>query len=136
MKNIEIRETREIGQDDILNLYQANNWSSSKKPDLLYNALLNSHSLVSAWDADRLVGLGNAISDGFLVVYYPHLLVHPDYHKMGVGKKIMNKMEEIYGLFHMQILVADANAVKFYQKVGFSNAGQTTPMWIYSGKEH
>jgi hypothetical protein len=40
---------------------------------------MGSHSLVTAWDDDRLVGLGNAISDGHLVVYYPHLLVHPDY---------------------------------------------------------
>ena len=42
-----------------------------------------SHSVVTAWVEDRLVGLGNTLSDGHLVVYYPHLLVHPD--SAGVG---------------------------------------------------
>lgn len=30
-------------------------------------------------DGERRVGIGNAISEGHRVVYYPHLLVHPDY---------------------------------------------------------
>ena len=49
-------------------LYKANKWSSADKPIELYNGLMNSHSLFSGWDYNRLVGLGNAISDGYLVV--------------------------------------------------------------------
>ena len=60
-------------------LYQANGWSAAEKPLLLQKALAASHSLVTAWDGPKLVGLGNAITDGYLVVYYPHLLVLPDY---------------------------------------------------------
>ena len=71
--DIEIKETKEINKEKIIELYQANKWSSAEKPDLLYKALMNSDSLITAWDGDRLVGLGNAISDGYLVVYYPHL---------------------------------------------------------------
>ena len=91
---------------------------------------MNSHSLFSAWDDSRLVGLGNAISDGHLVVYYPHLLVHPDYQGKGVGRMIIGKMQERYGHFHMQILTADGNAIDFYKKVGFVRAGNTESMWI------
>ncbi|WP_225586924.1 GNAT family N-acetyltransferase [Algoriphagus sp. Y33] len=78
----------------------------------------------------------NAISDGFLVVYYPHLLVHPDFQGKGIGKMIMDKMLEKYGHFHMQILAADGKASGFYQKAGFTKAGGTEPMWIYKGNEH
>src|SRR5262249_36172437 len=63
----------------VVELYRANGWSSAEKPEELYSALLGSHLLVTAWDGDRLVGLGNAISDGRMVVYYPHLLVHPEF---------------------------------------------------------
>jgi ribosomal protein S18 acetylase RimI-like enzyme len=31
---------------------------------------------------------------------------------------------------------ADSKAIEFYKKIGFERAGNTEPMWIYSGKEH
>ena len=134
--SISISSRRDIPLSDILALYKANEWSSADKPALLYKALLNSHSLVTAWHKNRLVGLGNAISDGHLVVYYPHLLVHPDYHGQGIGQLIMAKMQEAYGHFHMQMLTADGRSIDFYKKIGFVRAGKTEPMWIYGGEEH
>jgi GNAT superfamily N-acetyltransferase len=133
---ITISDRRDIQLNDIVDLYRANKWSSADKPNELYNALTNSHSLFSAWDNDKLVGIGNAISDGHLVVYYPHLLVHPDYQGKGIGQMIVAKMQEKYGHFHMQMLTADGKAIDFYNKVGFVKAGQTQSMWIYNGSEH
>ncbi len=120
----------------VLELYQANKWSSASKPEPLKNALLNSHTLVTAIHDDRLVGLGNAISDGHLVVYFPHLLVHPDYHGYGIGRMIIDKLASVYNGFHQQMLTADKDAVNFYQKCGFEKAGDTVPMWKYDGDEH
>lgn len=122
--------------EQIITLYKANNWSAASKPEQLYNGLLNSHNLVTAWDSDQLVGLGNAISDGFLMVYFPHLLVLPAYQHKGVGKSIMLKMQELYTSFHMQMLTADEDSITFYEKMGFTRAGNTQPMWIYQGNEH
>lgn len=133
---ITISATKEINIEDILVLYKANEWSSANKPNELYNALLNSETLITAWEGKKLVGLGNAISDGFLTVYYPHLLVLPDYQGKGIGKLIMDKMQEKYKHFHMQMLTADGRSVDFYKKNGFERAGKTEPMWIYQGDEH
>ena len=133
---IKISDTRNIDIEQIIDLYKANQWSSAKKPKQLYNALINSHSLITAWKDSQLVGLGNAISDGFLVVYYPHMLVHPDYQGQGIGKMILDKMQETYADFHMQMLTADGRAIDFYKKNGFERAGKTQSMWIYSGDEH
>jgi len=134
--NIKLSEEKHIDTAQLLELYKANKWSSAEKPVALKNALLNSHTLLTAWDGDKLVGLGNAISDGYLVVYYPHLLVHPEYQGKGIGKMIVAKFQEIYNHFHMQMLTADGRAIDFYKKVGFEQAGQTVPMWIYKGNEH
>jgi Acetyltransferase (GNAT) family. len=134
--NIKLRVDRDLNANDILQLYKANKWSAAEKPELLVKGLLNSHSLVTAWDGTTLVGLGNAISDGYLVVYYPHLLVLPSYQGKGIGHLIMDKMQEIYKSFHMQMLTADGKAIDFYKKNGFERAGQTEPMWIYSGGDH
>ncbi len=129
-------ETRDIEIEQFIPIYQSNGWSSAQKPQLLYQALLNSHHLILAWDDKRLIGICNAISDGFLVVYYPHLLVHPDYQGKGIGKKLIEMMKKRYEGFHMQVLVADAKSISFYKKCGFVRAGETEPMWIYDGNEH
>jgi GNAT superfamily N-acetyltransferase len=133
---ITISDRRDIELDKIIDLYRANKWSAADKPTELYNGLTNSHALFSAWDNDKLVGIGNAISDGHLVVYYPHLLVHPDYQGKGIGQMIVGKMQEKYAHFHMQMLTADGKAIDFYNKAGFVKAGQTQSMWIYKGEEH
>jgi GNAT superfamily N-acetyltransferase len=134
--NIQLREDKNIDQIQILSLYTANQWSSASKPDLLFNALIHSHGLITAWSESQLVGLGNALSDGYLVVYYAHLLVHPEYQGKGIGRMIMHKFGEKYENFHQQILVADVKAIDFYKKCGFVRAGETAPMWIYQGTDH
>jgi GNAT superfamily N-acetyltransferase len=131
-----IRETKSINQEDVLAIYKANQWSSASKPDALFNGLINSHSLVTAWDDKKLIGLGNALSDGHLVVYYPHLIVHPSYQGNGVGKLILDRFQQKYSGFHQQILVADGRAIDFYLKCGFELAGGTKSMWIYKGNDH
>jgi GNAT superfamily N-acetyltransferase len=133
---ITFSEQRDIAIEQILPIYELNGWSSAQKPQTLYQALLNSHALVSAWNGERLVGIGNAISDGFLVVYYPHLLVHPDYQGQGIGKRIMEILKKRYEQMHMHMLVADSEAISFYEKCGFTRAGKTEPMWIYAGNDH
>jgi GNAT superfamily N-acetyltransferase len=122
---ITYRETRELPLDGVLALYRANGWSSAEKPELLHKALVNSHALVTAWDGEQLVGLGNAISDGHLVVYYPHLLVLPEYQGQGIGGQLMQMLIARYQGFHQQMLAADGRAIEFYRKCGFERAGQT-----------
>ncbi|MCC9016592.1 GNAT family N-acetyltransferase [Flavobacterium lipolyticum] len=133
---IQIKETKDINIEEIIVLYKANEWSSAHKPNELYNGLLNSETLITAWEGKKLIGLGNAISDGHLTVYYPHLLILPEYQGKGIGKLILDKMLEKYRHFHMQMLTADGKSVDFYKKNGFERAGKTEPMWIYQGNEH
>lgn len=120
----------------VVALYKANNWSAANKPHELFNALINSHALITAYHENNLVGLGNALSDGFLFVYYPHLLVLPEYQGKGIGKMIMTKMLEKYRHLHMQMLTADDKSVSFYSKLGFRRAGRMEPMWVYDGDDH
>jgi len=121
---------------EVVELYRTVRWSSADKPDALHAGLVASHSLVTAWDEKLLVGLGNAISDGHLVVYFPHLIVRPEYQGKGIGTELMARMMKRYRGFHQQALLADGRAVDFYKKLGFSRAGSTEPLWIFDGHEH
>lgn len=128
---IELKNTKELNREQVIELYSKNEWSSAKKPELLLKALKNSHSVITAWENNQLIGLGSALSDGHLVVYYPHLLVHPDFQGKGIGRLIINEFSRIYGGFHQQILVSENTAVDFYKKCGFTFANDTSSMWIY-----
>jgi GNAT superfamily N-acetyltransferase len=128
--------TDTLDTEEVVALYQANGWSSARKPRELMPALRNSHSLVTARATGRLVGLGNAISDGHLVVYFPHMLVDPAFQRRGIGRAMMAALMETYAGFHQKMLTADGDAVAFYRSLGFVRAGRTEPMWVYADDEH
>jgi len=113
--SVEICFVECVEKKEVLALYRSLNWSSAEKPDLLTAALNNSHRLVTARVGGRLIGLCNAISDGYLVVYYSHFLVHPAHQGRGIGRAMMDKMQEMYGDFHQQILV------QMRRRSGFTN---------------
>ncbi len=136
MSAIVYKDDKVLPRGQVVALYRALNWSSAEKPELLLKAMENSHTVVTAWDGDRLVGLGNAISDGCLVVYYPHLAVHPEYQGRGIGTEIVRRMQARYEGFHQQAVLADGRAADFYRKVGFTQAGSCQAMWIYQGHDH
>ena len=136
MNKIRYEFQKDIPRDQVIALYKSVEWSSAEKPDLLLKALRNSHTVVTAWDGERLVGLGNAISDGHLVVYYPHLAVHPEYQSKGIGTEIVKLMQKKYHDFHQQSIIADGKAVEFYKKCGFVETGSCQSLWIYKGNDH
>lgn len=134
--SIAYSESQHFAPDDLNRLYRSVAWSAATKLDALRRGLEGSHRVVSGWDGARLIGLGNAISDGALVVYFPHLLVDPSYQGQGIGKELMRRLQEPYQGFHQQVLVADGDAIAFYEKLGFHRAGRTEPLWIYDGQDH
>jgi len=133
---VRYRSTKSLPRAEVLRLYRSVQWSAARKPDRLMRALKRSHSVVTAWVKSSLVGLGNAISDGSLVVYYPHLLVLPEFQGRGIGRQLMKRLMNRYRGFHQHILVAEAKGVSFYRKCGFKRAGKTNSMWVFGGREH
>ncbi len=113
---ITYRDDRDLPLEPLVALYRANVWSSAEKGEALREAMRGSHAVVTAWDGDTLLGLGNTLSDGHLVVYYPHLLVHPDYRGQGIGTEILHRLRARYEDLHMHILVADGRAVGFFER--------------------
>lgn len=134
-EEVEYRDQVELPRDQVLNLYSQCEWSSAEKPDALLCALSNSQTVVSAWHQNSLIGLGNALSDQALVVYYAHLLVLPSYQNMGVGREIMKRLQSRYVDFHQQILLAIDSAAPFYEKLGFKHSQGVRPMWIYDDSD-
>ena len=136
MADIIYKSDAALPAESVTNLFQSANWSSAQKPDRLLQALHHSHTVITAWDGEILVGLGSAISDGFMVAYFPYLVVLPEYQRQGIGKEIVTRLLKQYEDFHQLALIADGKAIKFYKRMGFEPAGGCKALWIYDGQEH
>ena len=104
----------------LISLYKSVRWGHASCPQATFQAVKNSSFVVTVWNGQTLVGLGRAISDQTITVYFPDLLVKPEWQGKGVGSRIMKILLSKYGHLHNQVLIAeDDKARNFYKKLGF-----------------
>lgn len=80
--NIQYTEEKIFTAEQVEELFLSVKWISGKYPDRLYRALLNSSTVITAWDNKRLVGLVRVLDDGGMVAYIHYVLVHQTIIKM------------------------------------------------------
>ena len=119
-----------ITKEGLRDLFLSVGWESGKLPNELLKAIKGSHSVITAWDNDKLIGLINALSDGVLTAYFHYMLVNPSYQGKGIGKVMMDMMLDRYKGYQTKVLIAYPNVVEFYAKLGFKTEDGTTPMFI------
>ena len=88
-------------------------------------ALKNTPFSITAFDDDRLVGIGRIIGDGALIWYIQDVIVLPEYQGKGIGTAIMNYLIEYAKSnsipnegFTIGLMAAKGKEV-FYEKLGF-----------------
>lgn len=95
-------------------------WISGKYPDRLYQALLHSSTVITAWDNKRLVGLIRVLDDGEMLAYMHYVLVHPDYQKNGIAGTMIEKVKEKYkDYLYLEVMPEDSKNSAFYERFGF-----------------
>jgi len=128
--SITYSEHKEFEARQLQDLFLSVGWSSGNYPDDLALAMRNSHSVVSAWDGARLVGLMNALADGAMTAYFHYLLVRPEYQSQGIGRQLVLKMLGQYESYARKVLIAYDAEVGFYERCGFELGGGKTPMFV------
>jgi aralkylamine N-acetyltransferase len=93
----------------------------SRDPQRLRLAAQNSHTVCSAFDAERLVGFGRALSDGHYQAVICDVVVLPEYQGKGVGRAIMNALLEKLPKGATMLLYAAPGKQAFYTRFGFGN---------------
>lgn len=118
--NIIYRTTKEFAAEDLERLYLSVGWESGKYPERLRLAMKNSDFVVSAWDGEKLVGLGNVLADGGgMICYVPYLVVDDACQGKGIGKELLSRICRQYRDYLRIDLIAYADKVPFYEKAGF-----------------
>lgn len=116
-----IKTKKHFSESELKALFKSVSWLSGNHPDRLKKAMRKSDTVLSAWDGKRLIGLMNAISDGEMTVYYPYLLVSPEYQGKGIGKTLLAQMMSKYSGFYRQVLNCHEDKCDFYKKYGFTS---------------
>lgn len=130
--HISYKEIHDIDKEQLQGLFLALEWSSGHYPEKLAAAMKNYAAVYTAWDGDKLVGLLSAMDDGVMTAYIHYFLVHPDYQRHGVGRRLMEMAKRYYQNYLRIALISYDAAVPFYEACGFEKGRDETPMFITS----
>lgn len=104
-------------------LFLSTGWNDeyALSPQELSSALCNSWYVVSAYEDERLIGLGRVVSDGILHAMIYDLIVDPGFQERGVGSQVLEKLVERCldaNIRDIQLFCARGKE-EFYRKRGF-----------------
>lgn len=131
VRKMEIRYTEEkkFSKEQVEELFLSVGWVSGQYPNRLYKALMNSSTVLTAWDGEKLVGLLRAIDDGELLAYLHYLLVSPEYQGHGIARNLLELMKDKYkDYLYIELMPEEKKNVSFYEKYGFKVVDGATPM--------
>jgi len=86
--------------------------------------------VASAWDDEKLVGLGTLTGDGRIDLLLDTLIVDENYRRQGIGTAIANMLiakADTFSPHHFQIQVFDKKVERFYKRLGFR---KNTGTWL------
>ncbi len=117
---IEYTEEKKFNMTQVQELFLSVGWISGQYPTRLYKALMNSSTVISAWDGDRLVGLVRVLDDSELVAYMHYVLVHPEHHGQGIAGHLVELVKKKYkDYLYIELMPEERKNASFYEKHGF-----------------
>lgn len=108
-------------EEGILNLYLSNEWYAyTNNKESLFKGIKNSLDVIGAYDGELLIGLIRTIGDKETIIYIQDILVLPEYHRRGIGTKLLKDMLSRYNSVRQVILSTDnlEKTRKFYESIG------------------
>jgi GNAT superfamily N-acetyltransferase len=127
---ITYRVGNDLNLDAVLALYRASTLGERRPVDdraILFDMIRHANLVVTAWDADLLVGISRSLTDFSYVAYLADLAVRDTHQKLGVGRELIARTRAEMGPRSMIVLLAAPAAVDYYPKLGFTKHGSA---WI------
>lgn len=116
-------------------LYRHQGWwplEAADDPEHLKALVAGSHCFVVALHADRVIGMGRAISDGASDAYIQDLAVDTGYRRRGIGTAIIERLIRRLHADGLRWigLIAEQGSTEFYKTVGFREMPNARPMLL------
>lgn len=128
---IKFTEEKIFDEKSVEKLFLSVGWISGEYPKRLHKALMNSSTVLSAWDEDRLIGLVRVLDDSELTAYIHYVLIDPEYQGKGIAGKLIKMVKEKYkDYLYIEIMPEESKNAEFYKKFGFNIMSDGVPMQI------
>ena len=121
---IEYKLNKSISAKQFIDVLNASTLGERRPVDdleCMEGMLKNNNLLITAWDADRLVGVSRSVTDFVYCCYLSDLAVDTDYQGQGIGKKLQDLTQQQLGPKCKLILLAAPKANTYYKQIGFTN---------------
>jgi N-acetylglutamate synthase-like GNAT family acetyltransferase len=79
----------------------------------------NANLVLSAWDDGKLIGVCRALTDFSYCCYLSDLAVDQAYQQHGIGRELIDRVQQAVGDEVAIILLSSPEAMEYYPKVGF-----------------
>ncbi len=115
----------------VIDIYKdAGWWKDSYSPAYIPPMIQNSCCFAGAFDGDRLIGMGRAISDGLSDAYIQDIAVLKEYRGRGIGGRIVEAIVECLKSRDIDwiALIGEPGTESFYKRLGFSRMNDYIPM--------
>ena len=96
-------------------------FDNGRTPNELRKSFENSAVVAFAFDKERVIGKGRAISDGVCNAYVVDVWTHSDFRRQGIASRIMELLIDGLNGQHVYLFTDDAQA--FYEQIGFARQG-------------
>jgi predicted N-acetyltransferase YhbS len=126
---IHYRNGNDLNLNEVIDLYRASALGERRPLDdreRMAAMLHNANLVVTAWDADLLVGIARSVSDFSYATYLSDLAVRKSHQRTGIGKELMRRTQQAAPQASLILLSAPA-AVNYYPHVGFT---QHPSAWV------
>ena len=89
--------------------------------DCLQGMLDHANLTVTAWDADKLIGIARCVTDFHYACYLSDLAVDETYQKQGIGKQLQIAVQSSLNEKCKLILISAPSANAYYEHIGFTH---------------
>ena len=119
-----LSDWEQVQFEKIVNIYNAVGWQAyTKDIESLKKAFEKSTYVLIAMIDEHVVGIARSISDEVSIHYLQDILVHPEFQKKGIGRKLLNLMLERFENVRTHMILTDdeEKQLKFYESLGYKN---------------
>ena len=114
-------ESKQVSATDVATVFKN---SGIKRPyedlERIQKMINNADVLITAWIDGKLIGVARAITDFSYCCYLSYLAIDKEYQKQGIGKELVNRVQQIIGDECSLILISSPIATEYYPQLGFS----------------
>lgn len=122
--DITYRHDAQISVETAIDLYRRSTLGERRpvdRPDIFAGMLAHADLLITAWHAERLVGIARTLTDFSYVAYLADLAVDTEYQKHGIGKRLTHETRQRLGPDCMLVVLAAPQANAYYTRIGFEH---------------